>query len=858
MKTKQQKPNSRKRHRKRAAKHFLHLLRLIAFTSGLLILLALFHLATFGIPAPLTRKLTAGLQEKGVPLHVRSITFSPHRGWVLHHVSLYSTSADDLRPILQADQMTCQIWPEDWTHLKQTAWDITLGGTDLALSPSYRWDALLPSEATSLKTIRRAHARVTLDRQGIEIHNSEIQWETLLIRAAGRAAFSPATAESTSPPDPQKLEALATRIAPLFDTLSELSFSGPPEFNIQFDFPQGGLDAATLKTTVFIPELKIHGHTYERIGGSVRLQNKMLSAGPARISSSTEGDLTLSAIWDMPRDRIRIGLTNSMPAPELFALLPRQAYDAVTRTGIQTDGPLNFSAEIGPAPADTLLDQLRLNVQSMRATRNDLTLDPLQLTLIRDGDSLALPQIQTVANGSPISGTFSMNLPDKTWTATFQGSVPTPAAANLLGGIPKDWIDRLEFTNAPPDIRGEVSWGGHDGTFQMRADVSGRDGQCAGIPFDTLNTTLIFTNHTFSLAPLRIASPDKNFDGTIHIDLPNFLASFDAETSLEPAEIAQILAPGVPTVLTNFTFNGPVYSKAAGQIDYSGGTNHAASGTILAESVTAANLTATPFSSDVEARGGQLLFTRSKLNTLGGTAEGSAAFDLCLTNHHSPYRLDIDLTGMDLTQIAQHFSTNNFSSTKGSVSASLTLQADASTNFWASATGSGQVKISDGQLADLPIVGGFSRLLRSSLPGFSLFSITTLYAEYDLHDAALYSDNLELGGTLLSAKARGKYSPKDGLDFTLQAEPLRQTRDNKEWYQLHLWMADALKSGTSPLFILLEFKLTGPLKNPQWRLINLPKEITTLLKIPGSILGAGSQKPEPEKEPQRHQQLDAD
>ncbi|HKL22554.1 MAG TPA: hypothetical protein VJ904_12160, partial [Tichowtungia sp.] len=73
-------------------------------------------------------------------------------------------------------------------------------------------------------------------------------------------------------------------------------------------------------------------------------------------------------------------------------------------------------------------------------------------------------------------------------------------------------------------------------------------------------------------------------------------------------------------------------------------------------------------------------------------------------------------------------------------------------------------------------------------------------------------------------------SPQDGLDFTVRAEPLRQTREDKQWYQIQLWAADILKRGTSPLFTLLEFRLQGTLEEPEWRMKALPKETYELFE----------------------------
>jgi len=229
---------------------------------------------------------------------------------------------------------------------------------------------------------------------------------------------------------------------------------------------------------------------------------------------------------------------------------------------------------------------------------------------------------------------------------------------------------------------------------------------------------------------------------------------------------------------------------------------------------------ASAFYSDIQGRGAQLAFTNSTIDLYGGQAEGSAEFDIFLEDGSAPYHINARIAKIDLNQLLGQIGHSDYNRTRGQLSASLDLTTDAKAGFWKSVQGGGQTKIENGLLADLPLFGGFSRLIQSAFSGFNLFSLTAFSADYELHDGAIWSDNAQLGGTLISARGRGNYSPEKGLNFVVVAAPLRQPSDqNKEWYQLQRLAAGA----TSPLFRLLEFQLEGPLEKPQWRFVNLPK-----------------------------------
>ena len=819
-------------------KGILHLFRLAGFALILIVLLALFHLLTIGIPGPLTRNITGWLQKNGIPLQIDSISLSTHRGWVLHNVRIYSTEPDDLRPVFQTEKLYVHIWPEDWTPLSLTQWDLTVYSKQIEVSLGLPWENSL-DKTHPFRTINRLQTHLKIDPSGFKVDTAEIDWGGYTLRANGQAAFP----DQKQQANPAFYSALQTRATQAAELLSELTFSTPPEINLHFNLPADGPEQTTLDATFIAGGLRRQERLYDRITGAMHLCDNKVQLDSLQIALQNNEQLSLSGRYNLSSGTAQLDVTNSLQIVDLLSLLPESAAAGIAQSGLQPFGAVEFDASLGPCPPKQLLEQARVQMHNLQITREDLTIDPLRFDLVRTGNRLEVKNIQAQANGGLLTGNVEMDVDSGAWHVSAQGSAPTAPVGTLLGGGAQNWINRVNFTNRFPDITADVSWGGKKGSLLMRATLSGQDVLCAGIPLETLDLTMAYSNRTFALTSLQAARGDQSFSGTVAIDFARKLAFFDVDNEFAPAVIAQFIAPNYPTILTHFTFTGPLTSTASGQIDYSGGTNHAVQGSLQATTVSAAGFTADSFQGQIEARGDRLIFSDTSLNIFNGIVEGSAVFDLQFNDETSPYRLDLSATRLNLNQLAQHLGTNDHSRARGQLSTTLDITADAATGFWASAEGQGEVEIQNGQLHDLPVLGGFSRLIRTTLPGFSFFSMTTLYSEYELHDGALRTDNLQFGGTLLSARGHGSFSPEKDLDFVLKAEPLRQTRENKEWYQLHLWGADILKQGTAPLFSLLEFKLTGTLDDPYWRLTNLPKEISFLLQGPTNQPKA----PQPEK-----------
>ena len=703
----------------RFGKTVLHLIRLIGFTLALLILLFLFHLLTLGLPDQLTRKITAEIQKKGLPLQIDSIRLSPHRGWVLRNVRLYSTSPDDLNPLFETEKLYVFVLPDNWLSPSKTGWSVSLFGKRNEVSLGSSWDAALDADSP-FQTVDRLEASLHIQNNQLRLKDSELRWGGLRIRTRGQATLA--------------------------------------------------------KKTTKRSRLKFQGQAAQLIN---RLETSLFETAP----------------------EIDIDFYVDPSAPEKTSL--------------------------------------RANIHNLPVTHNDLTLKPLFCKLALKNNRLSVTEITArVNNAGTLAGTFEMDIPTRTWRAALHssGAHPDPIGTLVGPGLQR-WIDRATFTRRAPDIYVNLSYGGTKGSLQMDGTFSAENLTCVGGPLDTLDVGMAYSNRILTLAPLRATHKDQQFDGTVRVDFAQKLAEFDITTNqFSLGSVARVLAPTRRSPLEHFAFNGPITSEARGQIDYRTWTNHIVHGTLRAENVSTEKIQADVFTSQIDCLGTQLHFTDTSIQLYDGNIKGSAEFDLLLRDGSAPYHIDLAATEIDLQQMLQETTSTDPNHAEGFLSGTLNCTADAKAGFWASADGLGKVEIKKGRLANIPLLGGFSRLM----PGTKIFSITTFFSEYELRDEKLRSENIQLGGTLLSAQARGTYSPKAGLNVRLRAIPLRQTRKDKKWYQLHLWSAEALKKTTAPLFDLLEFNLKGTLENPQWRLKALPKEIYEIIH---------RDKPEPAPQP---------
>jgi len=797
-----------------------HPIRLVGFTLSLLLLLLLFLLLTRGLPDPLIHRITARFHQQGIPLQIESIRLSP-RGWVLHNVQIYSPFPDDLTPLFKTKKLTFFLWPDNWPALSKTGWNISLRGKNNEISPGQTQEKTLHAD-NPFRTIERMDLSLYIDHEHLRINESTLLWGGFRIQGSGKSFFSDQPQAFSF----QKTQTQAVRIA---EVLSELQFETEPEINIRFNTDGRAPEKTTLNATCFARNLQWKGKRYNRLSASLNVKDNRLSLDSLQVVQADGDQLTASGSLDLKTQTAQVSLENTLCAGDLINLLPASVHNILTRAELNLFGAARFKATLGPGPAENIFKQIHVDVQNLQIVRQDLTLDPLRAEIRRAGDRVTIDKINAAANGGTLTGRFKIDIPSLAWSSALQSSAAHPAPiGTMVGSELQSWIERFSFSEQP-DICVNLSYNGTKGSFAMDGSVSAKNYSCGGERFETLEIGMAYSNLVLTLDPLRAGRGGEQFDGEVEVNFEQKRAVFSATNGFSPVTLAHVLAPDQPSILDRFAFEAPIHSAGSGQIDYGTWTNHTFSGSLRAEKVSADGLNFDTVLTDVLGLGTQLLFTNTTLEFCDGLIEGAAAFDLFQRDGSAPYRMEIAAAKVNVAKLLPQINPRDHSKTSGLLSGTFDFTADAMAGFWNSAQGGGSVNIEEGQLTHLPLVGGLTRIIQSAIPGFKLFSITTLFADYELRDTKLLSRNLQFGGTLLSAEAKGAYSPETGLNVRLRIVPLRQTREDIKWYQLHLWSAEALKKSTAPLFNLLELSLEGTLSDPQWRMVALPKEIYEII-----------------------------
>jgi hypothetical protein len=92
---------------------------------------------------------------------------------------------------------------------------------------------------------------------------------------------------------------------------------------------------------------------------------------------------------------------------------------------------------------------------------------------------------------------------------------------------------------------------------------------------------------------------------------------------------------------------------------------------------------------------------------------------------------------------------------------------------------------------------------------------TDAQASFVIKDGKIHLDNIIIEGEVITLTCNGDYHLNGDLDFAVQVKLLKKST----------LVGDILQIAMMPVTKMLEFRLTGTVKDPHWRPAYLPKEM---------------------------------
>lgn len=328
------------------------------------------------------------------------------------------------------------------------------------------------------------------------------------------------------------------------------------------------------------------------------------------------------------------------------------------------------------------------------------------------------------------------------------------------------------------------------------------------VPFSSADVTAAYKDGELVLDPVSGMQGTRKTEGSTFINFSKKIARFKMSSGLTPEDWENLIYSELRIFGEKVRTSKDVHLESEGVFDWGTMKETRFSGDIKASQFILSEMAcADNFSAHYEGLGSTITVTNAHYGLYGG--EGVALFSVEWEPGRKsvPYSLAASAVGADVKRFISYYMSGEPASLSGLMDGKCNIKSNFSFPFFDAATGEVYVDVQKGQLKDLPLFHGFSRVVRKLIPSFSVFSINKLNGNFVIANGAVSFDDLYFGGELISAKGKGLYDAEDGFDALLEIQIFRKSPITKIFQII-----------TSPLTKLFKIKLEGPFTEPNWKL----------------------------------------
>ncbi len=362
--------------------------------------------------------------------------------------------------------------------------------------------------------------------------------------------------------------------------------------------------------------------------------------------------------------------------------------------------------------------------------------------------------------------------------------------------------------------------------FVLNLGLTLGDCEYQGVPMRTMKGTLraygtnIYT--TVDIGPLAAESATGPLSGRLVYREEGESLELDATASMDINHLTAIMTVLNEGQLKPIRCETPPRVTARGLLALNSRIStvtNSLRGTIAFDDGSVFNLRVKDVTADLEINGYTARLDRvSGISASGGKVTGEIAF--AFPNYSATstmFTAKANFSNLDLSDFTPVFRLTN--TRAGTMSARVTLDGRASERTIPTLSGEGHLSIRNGLLHRLPLFAGFTDYLAANIPGVSaLVNQSSGSMNFTISNGVLRSENVLVEGDLFGMQGRGACDlDSESLDFVVRANIFREKT----------FAGRLTRLVTLPFSrLLLEFKLSGTLKNPEWQYVSIIERIT--------------------------------
>jgi hypothetical protein len=774
----------------------------------------------FGLPAVWTSQLTQALSGEDYRVHIERLWLHPLDGPVAEGVRVVTT---DGQTLVDLNRLVVAL---NWSELLQRR--VQVEAVDLV-----RAQLRLPVSADLTLEIEEVNARLLLPPGQLRIVNASGRWGVVALQISGhlRDPFDGWGAWQASG-DEEKTG------TPLWQTILQelMEVEAPEPLRIELTLSGAGQDWEQLMVTGRWEgsDLRWRDVIVRHASGEISLVEGLLQLNEF-VLSDDGGELVISGQYDHQAEEGTVFLRSSLhPVPWLVAAGMGQPLEEVTLSSpplLNVRGRLHGRGEEEGREEASGWEE-RVVVTGSGSLENFVVREvPVDLFSL---DFAWKPGV-FLSRGARVETPFlsakiDARVAEQMVSVRAAGSVdPTQCLPWLDDGMRKIFSEMEFAERGEAEVELEIPLadsGAVRGTGTLalgRTAMRGAwiDGGTSRVELG--NRAVRYEDMDMRLGSLRGTGVFVYDFGQREVRLENI------QSNLPPDLVLQWIDPRIAQAIEAYRFVKPPQVQASGVVDMADPLRtkldigvRAPEGLIY--ELLGKNLTPEQVRAEVLVRGRRLLVNVQDGRLFDGGVKLQA--DVSLDEKDPTYRLEATAERWDFAAVNQLYF--NYSGSEGRMSGSLAYEAPLQNQTML--RGGGTLRVEDGNVFAIPVLGPLSGIINTILPGAGYQKARLATADFTIGDQVIHTDNLEIIGNGFSLYGEG--------DIRFVADELdMRVRLNAQ--------------GVPGLFLLpvskfFEYESVGKVSEPTWRPKHLPRELTgggvveTLTQPVRQLFGVGA------------------
>ncbi len=760
--------------------------------AALLILGALgwggYYVCNHGFSRHWRVRVSQEFRRRGLDLYVHRLTLDPIQGFVAREVEIFDATDPD-KVLATIDRVALDINLTNLLHSRPFLDAVDMRNANLSLPVN------ADDPHSERVTISHLNARIILPPHEWYVSEAEATMYGVQVSARGRLqnpeAFQPG-GETGAAHNGMGRPQMALDF---LKALQQLHYTGAPP-RVEINFGGDLADDRTLYADATVWGEKIWRGPAEltEVYAALALREKVIDLKQCNVSDA-HGEMDLSGSWNMDNGKAAIELRSTLDPWGVGRLLkisnPIEDWRFATPPEIELSG----TGILGDTPAGLVTGRVSLGKFAVKETAftgagADFSWDGMRW-YVRNG---------WIGNRTGMAAVRALSLPGHFRAQVDSGINPNSLRGLLTGGA-ADALHDWDFQETPKVDLSVTGTSASPGAWETRGRVVLGRTRMRGVPLNSANANVDVKGLLFTYRDFNIQRDEGAATGTFSYDFDKHEAWLtNIHTRLNTTEAAVWINPDLPGQLApyrfraapNVTLNGfvqcandkgthlDVHVDAPGGMDY----------TFCRRDLSFPRITG-----DVLFREHEIILKDVNATLCGGAVHGDA--DIRLGQESPGYTADAEVRQMDFASLTKLYF--NYADSHGLLDGTFNFGGK-NDDPW-TLYGKGQVAVTEGNVFAIPVLGPFSSILNSIVPGMGY--------------------NVAHNGTCTFAVKDGVLSTRDfvvkGLGFSMIGDGRLFFLDDRLNFNIRLNAQGLPGVLLFPVSKLLEYVGTGTLESPNWK-----------------------------------------